>query len=184
MELLGYEDADFALTEALETDPEVMAELGGPIEREQLPSIHVRRLRQPWWFKIVPAPPGQPAGTIGIWERELDGNPIHETGWMVLPAFEGRGIATAALELLIARAHDEPKIDAIHAFPPVTNAPSNACARSSSSPSSGSAISSTPGGRCAATTGHWRRDGASRQKLGAGGLVWILTRNLASQILE
>ena len=126
MELLGYEDADFALTEALETDPEVMAELGGPIEREQLPSIHVRRLRQPWWFKIVPAPPGQPAGTIGIWERELDGNPIHETGWMVLPAFQGRGIATAALELLIARARDEPKIDAIHAFPPVTNAPSNA----------------------------------------------------------
>jgi hypothetical protein len=31
--LQGYADADYWLTEALETDPEVMRELGGPIER-------------------------------------------------------------------------------------------------------------------------------------------------------
>ena len=102
MELAAYEDADFALTETLETDPVVMRELGGPTDPSRLPEVHRRRLGDPWWFKIVPEPSGPPAGTIGIWEKELDGETIHETGWMVLPAFQGRGVATAALALLIA----------------------------------------------------------------------------------
>lgn len=129
MELLPYEDADFALTEALETDPDVMRELGGPTDRGRLPEVHQRRLGDPWWFRIVPVPSGPAAGTIGIWEKELDGATIHETGWMVLPEFQGRGIATAALGLLIRRVRDEPRFESMHAFPPVTNAPSNALCR-------------------------------------------------------
>jgi RimJ/RimL family protein N-acetyltransferase len=129
MELLRYEDADLALTEALETDPDVMRELGGPTERARFPEIHRRRLADPWYFKIVPEPPGPAAGTIGVWEKELDGATIHETGWMVLPAFQGRGIATAALRLLVERVRAEPRFDSLHAFPPVTNAPSNALCR-------------------------------------------------------
>ena len=129
MELAAYEDGDFALTEALETDPVVMRELGGPTERSRLPEVHQRRLADPWWFKIIPVPQGSPAGTIGIWEKELDGATIHETGWMVLPAFQGRAIATAALALLIERVRAEPRFAALHAFPPVTNAPSNALCR-------------------------------------------------------
>jgi RimJ/RimL family protein N-acetyltransferase len=129
MELLRYEDADFGLTEALETDPVVMRELGGPIDRARLTEIHGRRLNDPWWFKIVPVAPGPPAGTIGIWEKELDGATIFETGWLVLPAFQRRGIATAALDLLIRRAQDEPRFESMHAFPPVSNSPSNALCR-------------------------------------------------------
>lgn len=129
MELLPYEDADFALTEALETDPDVMRELGGPTDRGRLPEVHQRRLGDPWWFRIVPVPSGPAVGTIGIWEKELDGATIHETGWMVLPEFQGRGIATAALGLLIRRVRDEPRFESMHAFPPVTNAPSNALCR-------------------------------------------------------
>ena len=129
MELLRYGDADFALTEALETDPVVMRELGGPIDRARLAEIHQRRLGDPWWFKIVPIPSGPPAGTIGIWEKELDGTTIHETGWMVLPSFQGRGVATAALGLLIQRVRDEPRFESMHAFPPVTNTPSNGLCR-------------------------------------------------------
>jgi RimJ/RimL family protein N-acetyltransferase len=129
MELMRYEEADFELTEALETDPLVMRELGGPIARSRLPDIHRKRLRDPWWFKIVPEPGGPPAGAIGIWEKELDGKAIFETGWMVLPAFQGRGIATAALDLLIARVRRESRFDAMNAFPPVTNSPSNALCR-------------------------------------------------------
>jgi RimJ/RimL family protein N-acetyltransferase len=121
MELAAYEDADFALTETLETDPVVMRELGGPTDPSRLPEVHLRRLGDPWWFKIVPEPSGPPAGTIGIWEKELDGETIHETGWMVLPAFQGRGVATAALALLIARLRAEPRFESMHAFPPVTN---------------------------------------------------------------
>jgi RimJ/RimL family protein N-acetyltransferase len=126
VDLVPYEDADFALIEALETDPKMMHELGGPIDRVRLREVHQRRLNEPWYYKIVPDPGRPPAGTIGIWETELDGQTIHETGWMVLRAFQGRGIATDALRLLLERVRGERRVESIHAFPPVTNAPSNA----------------------------------------------------------
>jgi RimJ/RimL family protein N-acetyltransferase len=129
MELQAYTDADFWLTEALETDPEVMRELGGPIERDKLPAIHRRRLGDPWWFKIVLEPGGPPVGTIGIWETTHGDVTVHETGWMVLPDHQGRGIASAALTILIERAEAEPAFPSLHAFPPVTNDPSNALCR-------------------------------------------------------
>ena len=129
MELQTYTDADLALTEALETDPDVMRELGGPIERDKLPEIHRRRLADPWWFKIADGPEGPALGAIGVWETRHGDEMLHETGWMVLPAHQGRGIAGAALALLIDRVQAEPGIASIHAFPPVTNAPSNALCR-------------------------------------------------------
>jgi RimJ/RimL family protein N-acetyltransferase len=129
LKLVRYTDADLKLTEALETDPEVMRELGGPIAASELAAIHRRRLKDPWWLTIVPEASGPAVGTIGIWEKVLDGVTIHETGWMVLPAFQGRGIASTALRLLIERVRGEPQFESMHAFPPVTNAPSNALCR-------------------------------------------------------
>ena len=129
MELRAYTDADLALTEALETDPEVMRELGGPIDRERIPALHRRRLPDPWWLTIALEPDGPPVGTIGIWETEHGGERLHETGWMVLPAYQGRGVASGALALLLERARAEPAFESVHAFPPVTNAPSNALCR-------------------------------------------------------
>jgi RimJ/RimL family protein N-acetyltransferase len=133
MELRLYTDEDLALTEALETDPAVMAELGGPVPRGEIEGIHRRRLAgvadDPWWLVIVPEPGGPAAGTIGIWETEHDGERIHETGWMVLPAFQGRGIASAALGMLLERVRSEPRFETIHAFPGVSNGPSNALCR-------------------------------------------------------
>ena len=88
MDLLPYGDADIELTEALETDPAVMAELGGPVAAGEIPAIHRRRLATTegggWWFVIVPEPGGPRVGTIGIWESETGGERIHEAGWMVL----------------------------------------------------------------------------------------------------
>jgi RimJ/RimL family protein N-acetyltransferase len=127
VELQAYTDADFALTEALETDPAVMRELGGPIERSKLPGVHRRRVSDPWWFKI--ARDGVAVGTIGVWETSHGGETLHETGWMVLPEFQGRGVASEALRLLIERVRAEPSVPSLHAFPPVTNAPSNALCR-------------------------------------------------------
>ena len=129
MQLARYTDADLALSEALETDPVVMRELGGPVDPARLPVVHARRVGEPWYFTIVPEPPGPAVGTIGIWEKELDGLTIHETGWMVLPAFQGRGIASRALGLLIERARSAGEIPSMHAFPPISNAPSNALCR-------------------------------------------------------
>jgi RimJ/RimL family protein N-acetyltransferase len=127
--LAQYTDADFALTEALETDPVVMRELGGPTDPERLRKSHARRVADPWYFTIVADPDGPAVGTIGIWENELDDLTIHETGWMVLPAFQGRGVATEALRLLIEHAREVPQLSSLHAFPPVSNAPSNALCR-------------------------------------------------------
>jgi RimJ/RimL family protein N-acetyltransferase len=116
----------------METDPVVMAELGGPVPREEIPALHRRRLdgvaNDPWWLVVV-TDDGESAGTIGIWQTEHDGSAIHETGWMLLAAFHGRGLASAALGLLLERARAEPRFEQLHAFPGVSNPASNALCR-------------------------------------------------------
>lgn len=133
MELVLYGDDDLGLTEAIETDPAVMKELGGPVAREKIPAIHRRRVeavaKGAWWFKIVPEPAGGAAGTVGIWEHEWRGERVHEMGWMVLPAFQRRGLAGAAASLLLERARAEGRFKTIVAFPAVANAASNAICR-------------------------------------------------------
>jgi RimJ/RimL family protein N-acetyltransferase len=129
VELQAYGDADLPLTQALEGDPAVMRHLGGPSTPAEIEDAHRRRVADPWWFKIVPDPGGPAAGTIGLWETRHGDETVHETGWMVLPAFQGRGIASAALALLLERAAAEPRFTSIHAFPGVENAPSNALCR-------------------------------------------------------
>jgi RimJ/RimL family protein N-acetyltransferase len=127
-----YSDEDLALTEAMETDPAVMSELGGPVPHAEIPALHRRRLHtvvaDPWWFVVV-SDDGEPAGEIGIWETEHDGATVHETGWMLARRFHGRGLAGAALALLLERARAEPRFERLHAWPGVTNAASNALCR-------------------------------------------------------
>jgi RimJ/RimL family protein N-acetyltransferase len=116
----------------METDPVVMAELGGPVPREEIPAIHRRRLdgvaTYPWWLVVV-TDDGESAGTIGLWETQHDGSVIHETGWMLLTAFHGRGLGSAALGLLLERARAGPRFEQLHAFPGVSNPASDALCR-------------------------------------------------------
>jgi RimJ/RimL family protein N-acetyltransferase len=116
----------------METDAVVMAELGGPVPREEIPALHRRRLSglasDPWWLVIV-TDDGESAGTIGIWQTEHDGSLVHETGWMLARRFHGRGLASAALGLLLHRAREEPRFEQLHAWPGVANAASNALCR-------------------------------------------------------
>ncbi len=132
MNLRPYADGDIWLTEELETDAAVMAELGGPQPAESIPKTHTRRLHHveqgDWWLVIEPEP-GVAAGTIGVWPTTQDGVDMFEVGWMVLPRFQRRGIASAALAELIDRCRGEARIDAVHAFPGATNAASNALCR-------------------------------------------------------
>jgi RimJ/RimL family protein N-acetyltransferase len=122
------------LTVALETDPRVMAELGGPWTEEQARAAHRRRtgpgaMDGNWWFAILPGPGLRPIGTIGIWASEWEGEPISETGWMILPEHQGQGHASAALAALLERTRQDPRWGDIHAFPGATNGPSNALCR-------------------------------------------------------
>ena len=133
MELVSGTPEDEWLTVALETDPRVMAELGGPWTAEDAQAAHRRRIAGiedgNWWFTVVPEPGAAPIGTIGVWPSEIDGRPVSETGWMILPEHQGKGHASEALRLLLDRARADPKWGDIHACPGATNGASNALCR-------------------------------------------------------
>jgi RimJ/RimL family protein N-acetyltransferase len=134
MELLPLTAADVGLTVALETDPRVMAELGGVWTAEDAVATHERRMRfvaehGSWLLKIVPEPGGPAVGTIMLWTSESEGGAFSEAGWMVLPEHQGRGYASAALALLLEKARADGRWGDIHAFPGATNAASNALCR-------------------------------------------------------
>jgi RimJ/RimL family protein N-acetyltransferase len=123
------------LTVALETDPVVMAELGGAWTAAQAQATHARRLRTAretgsWWFKIVRQTDGTALGSIVLWDSEYDGRPVSEAGWMVLPAEQGKGYASAGVRLLLARAAAAgDRWGDIYASPGATNGASNAICR-------------------------------------------------------
>src|SRR4051794_41893134 len=79
VELLPYTDADLWLIEALETDAEMMRELGGPIARAQIPALHRKRRDDPWRLKIVLDPAGPPPGTAGRWGPRPHRTPVPAT---------------------------------------------------------------------------------------------------------
>ena len=80
-------------------------------------------------FVIVVGEGREPAGSIGYWEHEWQGETVWETGWHVLPEFQGQGIATQATALIIRLAAAERRHRSLHAFPSIDNGPSNAVCR-------------------------------------------------------
>jgi RimJ/RimL family protein N-acetyltransferase len=71
------------------------------------------------------------AGSVALWsheEAEL-GDRISEAGWMVLPGFQGRGLAKQAVAAVLHLAGQQGKWGPVHAFPAVSNEPSNRLCR-------------------------------------------------------
>jgi RimJ/RimL family protein N-acetyltransferase len=131
LELRPWSEDDLPLLERLMGDPAMTAHLGGPETPEQIRQRHKRycRARQTGkdqMFVIVLGQERAPAGSIGYWERQWQGQDVWETGWSVLPEFQGQGIATRATRLIIERARAEGKHRFLHAYPAVDNPPSNA----------------------------------------------------------
>ncbi len=69
------------------------------------------------------------AGNVGYWETEWEGEKVWETGWFVLPEFQGQGVATQAVRLMIQLLGNRPSHRFLVAFPSTDNGPSNAIAR-------------------------------------------------------
>jgi len=133
MRLRLYADEDQWLTEAMECDPVVMAHLGGALSPADIPPIHARRLVHPaddvGYFVIIPDEATGPVGTVGVWTIEAPGEVRYETGWMLLPAFQGRGIGSQALAMVLDRAKADSRVHTVHAFPNVENPASNGICR-------------------------------------------------------
>ena len=127
-------EGDFELLEKLMGDASMTEHLGGPESAEKIVERQQRYERltgtgQGRMFKIVEAATGESVGSVGYWQRESSEGQVYETGWMVLPAFQGRGVATSATAQAIERARAEAKHRFLYAYPSVDNAPSNAICR-------------------------------------------------------
>lgn len=113
--------------------PEMTEHIGGPETPEQLERRLQRyvaaRTDTARMFIAIVKPEGTAAGSVGFWERDWQGNTVYETGWGVLPEFQGRGIASIATAKTIEIARASRRRDAVHAFPSVDNGPSNAICR-------------------------------------------------------
>jgi RimJ/RimL family protein N-acetyltransferase len=135
MQLRDLSTEDLWLYEAIHCDPAMMSELGGPLPREGLAD----KLRKDvadvaadvcWILVIVPDEgPATAAGTVAVWSHDVDGESVDEIGWMVLSRFQGRGLGSEAVRAVLRRARSERRWNVLHAFPPVTNARSNAMCR-------------------------------------------------------
>jgi RimJ/RimL family protein N-acetyltransferase len=125
--LEAWTEDDLPLVQALLGDPVMMEHLGGPEAPDKIVERHGRYVGAPGVFKIVAD--GVAAGWVGYWEREWQGERVYESGWSVLPGFQGRGVASEGTRLALeaARASDGPR--AVHAFPTPDNGPSNAICR-------------------------------------------------------
>lgn len=127
-----WAETDLPLLQQANT-PKMTAHLNGPETEQQVVARHERYLRhvasgESRLFVIVDG--GHPVGSIGYWRTVWRDQPALETGWFVLPDAQGRGIASAALALIIpdAREHrDERRM--LTAFPGVDNAASNGVCR-------------------------------------------------------
>jgi RimJ/RimL family protein N-acetyltransferase len=129
-----WSEEDLPLLEKLLGDPNMMQHLGGPESREQILRRHQRYLHLPesgtdHMFKIVWRPSDEGVGSVGYWRKIWRDQEVYETGWLVLPGYQGRGVATEATGAVIEHARREPKYQFMHAFPSVENAASNAICR-------------------------------------------------------
>src|ERR1700730_11096238 len=123
-------------------DPNQMVHLNGPESPEALRKRHEKFLAlssdpsSGCMFTITIGSENAPAGSVGYWETEWDGQKGWETGWFVLPEFQGKGIATTATRMLMDHVAKLSR-RFLFAYPSVNNGPSNAICRKLGSPSSG-----------------------------------------------
>ncbi|MBZ4323791.1 GNAT family N-acetyltransferase, partial [Streptomyces huiliensis] len=152
--------------------PEMTAHLGGPESEERLVDRHRRYTALSAggpgrMFRVV-LPDGTPVGTTGYWECAWRDEPAYEAGWGILPAYQGRGLAAAAVAAVIAEARTAPRHRFLYAFPAVANGPSNAVCRKAGFSLLGEADIEYPKGTFR-RGGVWRLDLAGPPPGGPGG---------------
>ncbi len=128
--LRPWANGDLHLLTRLLGDATETRYIGGPETPAKLTQRHERYLafELPLGevFAVVVGPERVAVGWVGYWESEWQGHKIWETGWHIVPEFQGRGIATAAVEQLLGCARAAGRYCWMYAFPSVGNSASNA----------------------------------------------------------
>ncbi|MEU6314104.1 GNAT family N-acetyltransferase [Streptomyces sp. NPDC047014] len=128
---------DFRLLERA-NEPAMTEHLGGPESAERLrdrqrryEALSAREPAAGRMFRVEWLTGGavEAVGSVGFWEREWRGEPVYEAGWGILPEFQGRGLAVAALTELLSYVAAHGTRAAVHAFPGTDHPASNAVCR-------------------------------------------------------
>ena len=90
-------------------DADMTRYLGGPEDAAKLADRQAKYERladsgEGRMFAIVDARSGEPIGSVGYWDKEWQGEGVYETGWFVLPGFQGRGIAASGTLMAMRKA--------------------------------------------------------------------------------
>ncbi|MBO4209844.1 GNAT family N-acetyltransferase [Micromonospora echinofusca] len=128
--------------------PEMKRHLGGPETADQVLARHERYVGfsatgQGCMYRVVLLPGPTPAvgddahgagivekvGSVGYFEKVWHDETIYELGWAILPPYQGRGLATAAVRAALDAARTRRIHRWAHAFPSVDNPASNAVCR-------------------------------------------------------
>jgi RimJ/RimL family protein N-acetyltransferase len=129
-----YAGGDIWVLERTLGDSSQMVHLNGPESPEALRKRHEKFLALSsdptagCMFTITIGSENAPAGSVGYWETEWDGQKGWETGWFVLPEFQGKGIATTATRMMMDHVAEKSR-RFLFAYPSVNNGPSNAVCR-------------------------------------------------------
>lgn len=128
--LVPWGEGDFWLLERTNS-AEMTAHLGGPESPEKLADRHRRYLAPASgrMYRVTSADGGETVGSVGFWEREWQGELIWETGWGILPEFQGRGLAARAARAVVVAAREAGRHRYLHAFPSVAHRASNSVCR-------------------------------------------------------
>lgn len=127
-----WTDADLDI-ELRANTPEMTTFLGGPEPESAVRARHERALAlrgsgAGQMFRVG-LPDAPSVGSVGYWEREWRGETVYEMGWLVLPEYQGRGVAGAAVRLAAVHAATHGRHRYAHAYPKTVHAASNAVCR-------------------------------------------------------
>lgn len=124
-----WAEQDLWLLRELNT-PRMTEHLGGPETEQQIVVRHRRYLDLPvaagGEMFVIETADGLAVGSVGYWPRRWHDQDVYETGWGVLPAHQGNGVASAAVTLVVAHARARRDRRALHAYPSVHHPASNA----------------------------------------------------------
>src|SRR5712691_4269825 len=129
--LRDVELGDVGVYVRMRCDPVMMAELGGPLPRDGVEEKVARDVQAAAagtdWIKMIIPDEAAPevvagnvvlvvAGNVVLWSHDDNGgDPVTEIGWMVLPEFQGRGLAKRAVRMLLELARDDGRWGPVHA---------------------------------------------------------------------